>query len=170
MSRDDRAGGWSTALAVVVLVLGASACGSDNDGNDNASAETKSQDRGQSGSGTSAASGAPEQQIKAVYDKYFAARYATKQYEQACAMFSISMRKEYPMQSGIGKSCVQSMRLEDQSRTRDPQRARVVKVEMINNRVATGYVRDTTPGHPSIPLRFVSQGGAWKLDGNAREN
>lgn len=171
-AKNDCACGHLIALAVaIVLALGVVACGSDDNANSNGadtSTDTDSKDGGRSGSTASGTSGSPQRQIKAAYAQYIDARYTTKRYEQACAIFSTAMRERYPREAGYGKTCVDSMQIEARSRTRNPERARVVKVNLINNDTATAYVKDITIGHPPIPLRFIKQKGAWKLDGAAR--
>lgn len=170
MGRDGRVSPRLIALSVAVaLAFGVAACGSGDDdsgnGNEGANLSADSSSKGTAESGTT---GSPQQQVKAAYDHYIDARRA-KQYEQACAVFSASFRRQYPKYAGLGKSCVDSMRRELAGRPSNPESPKVVKVKLINNRVATGYVKTTPDSTTRSLIRFIRQDGTWKMDGAVKQ-
>lgn len=171
---NGRVSGRVAALCVVmVMAFGVVACGSDDgdtDAGDGAAAaptQKSSSDGGDSAS--SDAAGTPQQGVKAAYEEFSTALRA-KQFDEACGVFSKSFQKQYPASTGFPGNCVTAMRAEFGKNAPGGDKPQVVKVKVVGPREATGFVKTRPDSENLLPLRFVKQGGAWKMDGAAKES
>lgn len=165
--------GVRARLAVLVtagvLVLGVAACGSDDDGgNGSGSANAAAQGDGSAAAGDdgSGAGGqsSPQAQLKATYDDY-AEDIRQGRWEQVCDGISDAYVKTFVKQSGISKSCVETVKRQFENNGPQP-RPWIAKVELKDARNAVGVskYREDVEG---LPLKFVLEDGTWKVDGPA---
>jgi hypothetical protein len=157
---------------VAVLTAGLGACGSSDD--DAGSIERRGGDELASENGTGAggglrpaADGTPQQRIAAAYGEFTQALRSDR-YEDACGVFSNRFRRRYPVTIGFDGACAPAMRAEFSSYPSSRPKPQMIKVKIIDSRTATGFVKSGPDSKNLLPLRFVKQGGSWKMDGAAK--